>query len=316
LCRLALQRTIPRIVLPQNTDLNLVRVFLAVYDKASVTRAAEHLCLVLPTVSYALGKLRELFDDPLFERTVSGMRPTDGGELVYGDFRDAMALIEHAVDSNRVFVPENSRRVFRLSMSDIGELVFLPPLLERLSSIAPQVQLEIVPVAMEQIPEMLASSRLDAAIGNLTGLRAGCTMRVPLFREHYVCLQNLRAAGKAKTLSLERFISTRHVLVSSPFTGHRMVEDALREHGVLRHIAAKTMNFTGLPGLLMRTDLIAVVPSRAATVFQAYGPLSVMAPPIEIPDFEVTLHWHERQQNVAAATWLRDLIVNTLRDPK
>jgi DNA-binding transcriptional LysR family regulator len=303
-------------VLPQNTDLNLVRVFLAIYDKGSVTRAADHLCLTQPTVSYALGKLRELFDDPLFERTASGMRPTDGGARAYGDFSGAMALIERAVESNRVFVAEESRRIFRLSMSDIGELVFLPPLLERLSAIAPHVQLEIVPVAVEQIPEMLAANRLDAAIGNLTGIRPGSTMRAALFRERYVCLMNANDSRVASgnTLSLDTFNAARHVLVSSPFTGHRMIEDALREHGIVRQIAAKTVNFTGLPGLLARTDLIAVLPSRVASVFQHYGPLRMLEPPIALPDFEVTLHWHERQQNVAATAWLRELLFNTLHE--
>jgi DNA-binding transcriptional LysR family regulator len=301
-------------VLPTNIDLNLVKVFLAIYDEGSVTRAAQRLCLTQPTVSYSLAKLRELFDDPLFERTPSGMRPTESGERIYGDFCGALALVEHAVDSNKVFVAAESQRRFRLSMSDIGELVFLPPLLERLSAEAPHVALEVVPTVVEAIPEMLASGRLDAAIGNLAGVRLGSTTRTSLFRERYVCLLSRHSSSIGDQMTLDAFTAARHVVVSSPFTGHRMIEEALREHGLAQHITAKIANFTGLPGLLARTNLVAIVPSRVGKVFLTYGPLRVLEIPIEMPTFDVTLHWHTRQHNVAATAWLRDVILETLHE--
>ena len=301
-------------MLPTNIDLNLVKVFLAIYDKGSVTRAAQHLCLTQPTVSYSLAKLRELFDDPLFERTPGGMRPTESGERIYSDFCGALALVEHAVDSNKVFVAAKSQRRFRVSMSDIGELVFLPPLLERLSAEAPHVTLEVMPTAVESIPEMLASGRLDAAIGNLAAIRLGSTMRAPLFKERYVCLLSRHANSIGDEMTLHAFTTARHVVVSSPFTGHRMIEDALRERGLAQQITAKLANFTGLPGLLARTDLVAIVPTRVARVFQTYSPLRVLELPIEIPTFDVTLHWHARQHNVAATAWLRDVILETLHE--
>src|SRR5579859_2613039 len=57
-------------------DLNLLRVFQAIVEERSLTRAGERLALSQPAVSYSLGRLRTLFDDPLFVRTRSGMQPT------------------------------------------------------------------------------------------------------------------------------------------------------------------------------------------------------------------------------------------------
>jgi hypothetical protein len=57
-------------------DLNLLRVFQVVLDERGLTRAAQQLRLAQPAVSYALGRLRSLFDDPLFVRASEGMQPT------------------------------------------------------------------------------------------------------------------------------------------------------------------------------------------------------------------------------------------------
>ncbi len=50
-------------------DLNLIRTFVTLYEAGSVTLAAERLFVTQPSVSYALARLRELFDDALFTRT-------------------------------------------------------------------------------------------------------------------------------------------------------------------------------------------------------------------------------------------------------
>jgi DNA-binding transcriptional LysR family regulator len=303
-----------RTVLPQNVDLNLLRVFLAIYEQGSLTRAADHLCLTQPTVSYALAKLRVLFDDSLFKRTPRGVEPTETGTRAYRDISAALTLVEHAVSANRSFDPAQSQRRFRISMSDIGELVFLPLLLERLCVDAPNAQLEVVPVPVEQVPDMLATGRLDAAIGYLPGIPAGSTVSESLFKEHYVCLMNAKAGPKGDAMTIKDFIAVRHVLVSSPITGHRMVEDVLREHDVMRQIVVQTTNFTGLPGLLARTDLVAVLPSRVAKVFQGYAVLRILDMPIDIPQFDVRMHWHAERENFAASVWLRHLVIDAMRE--
>ena len=59
-----------------HVDLNLLRVFNAIIEERSLTRAGQRLALSQPAVSYSLGRLRTLFDDPLFIRTRVGMQPT------------------------------------------------------------------------------------------------------------------------------------------------------------------------------------------------------------------------------------------------
>jgi len=59
-----------------DVDLNLLRLFDAVYRARSVSRAAERLGLTQPAASQGLTRLRTLLGDPLFMRAPGGVKPT------------------------------------------------------------------------------------------------------------------------------------------------------------------------------------------------------------------------------------------------
>ncbi len=112
-------------------DLNLLRVFDAIVTEGSVTVAGERIGLSQPAMSNALSRLRQLFGDPLFVRTPRGMRPTPFAQQLARPVRDALRLIQTALQQQAGFEPASSSNTFRFWMSDIGEMVFLPGLLER-----------------------------------------------------------------------------------------------------------------------------------------------------------------------------------------
>ncbi len=57
-------------------DLNLLPVLEVLLEEQSVTGAARRLHLSQSAVSKQLNRLRELFNDPLFERSAFGLKPT------------------------------------------------------------------------------------------------------------------------------------------------------------------------------------------------------------------------------------------------
>src|ERR671937_126143 len=114
----------------KDLDLNLLRTFDAVLQERSVTAAAGRLGLTQPAVSNALARLRDLFEDPLFVRTPSGMDATPFGRELGEPVRQALALLESALAHGPGFDPPTSTRAFRFYMSDIGQVEFLPPLVE------------------------------------------------------------------------------------------------------------------------------------------------------------------------------------------
>lgn len=288
-------------------DLNLLRVFDAIATEGSVTVAGERIGLSQPAMSNALARLRTLFGDPLFVRTPRGMRPTPFAQQLAQPVREALRLVQATLQQQAGFEPRSSARSFRLYMSDIGEMVFLPGLLERVKVEAPGVKIEVAQLPIKEIHAALEGGELDLAVGNLPGLRIGIR-RERLFREHYVCMLRSDHPGIGAKISRKQFCEAAHLLVSSAGTGHQVIEETFAKTGLNARIAARVPHFLVVPMILARTDLVVTLPSRVADVFARLGDFKVLALPLEMPSFEVRLHWHERFHQDPANHWLREVM--------
>ncbi|CAM5518774.1 LysR family transcriptional regulator [Eoetvoesiella caeni] len=295
-------------------DLNLMRVFRAIYEESSLTTVADQLGLSQPAISYSLARLRTLLDDPLFVRTRNGMQPTAAAQRLAQPIGQALDLLNDALQGHRKFDPATARRVFRLSMSDLGEMVFLPPLCEYLAQHAPGIRLEVDPVSMETLPEALRNGDIDLAIGNLASLKA-YTRYVTLFHEEYACM--LRAdhpyAARSK-LTLDNFLALSHVFVSSTSNAHHFFENALLEQGIHRNIALQVPHFTVVPDILQRSDMICSIPHRVARQFNRHKEFKIFPLPMPVPPSDVAVHWHDRFSPDGSNRWLRELVLELLQE--
>ena len=291
----------------QDIDLNLLRVFDAVLHERGVTPAAARLGLTQPAVSNALARLRGVFGDPLFLRTPGGMDPTPFARGLAEPVRQALALLESALAHGPGFDPATSTRAFRFYMSDLGQIEFLPPLVERAQRVAPGVRLEAVALEVEDIGDALAAGSLDLAVGFLPGLGPP-VRRQALFRDPYVCLMRADHPFAGRNLTRKMFLSASHALVSYK-GGHRVIEEALERAGHARKIALRVPHFTVVPMVLERSDLILTLPLRIARVYERQGRFKFLPPPVPIPPADVAAHWHERFERDPGNRWLREMIM-------
>src|SRR5690242_7841396 len=289
----------------RDVDLNLLRVFDAVLRDGGVTPAAATLRLTQPAVSNALSRLRKVFGDALFIRTPAGMEATPFARELAEPVRQALALLESALAHGPGFDPASAARAFRFYMSDVGQVEFLPPLVERVQREAPGVRLEAVALDVDDIGAALAAGGLDLAIGFLPGLGPPVRRR-SLFRDPYVCL--MRADHPIRSLTRKRFLEASHALVTYR-GGHRVIEEALERAGLARKIALRVPHFTVVPMVLESTDLILTLPARVARVFERRGAFKSLPPPLAIPPAEVAVHWHERFEADPGNRWLRERVI-------
>ena len=288
-------------------DLNLLRAFDAIATEGSVTIAGERIGLSQPAMSNALARLRQLFDDPLFVRTPRGMRPTPFAQQLAQPVREALRLIQGALQQHAGFDPRSSGNTFRFYMSDIGEMVFLPGLLERVKRDAPGIKIEVVRIPIKDVHTALEAGELDLAVGFLPGLTTGM-LQQPLFREHYVCMLRADHPLIGAKVSAKQFREAAHVVVSYAGTGHQVIEETFLAEGLGERIAVRVPHFLVVPMILARTDLIVTVPSRVAAVFARLGNFKVLKLPLPMPSFEVRLHWHQRYNQDPANRWLRGVM--------
>ena len=114
-------------------DLNLFIVFATIYDEGSVTRASQKLNLTQPAISHALGRLRLLFDDPLFERQGHAMVSTPLARSIIEPVRHSLRGFEVTLNKLDRFDPATSQKQFNLGLRDVLESNVLPPLVKRVT---------------------------------------------------------------------------------------------------------------------------------------------------------------------------------------
>lgn len=293
-------------------DLNLLRVFDALFRARRVAPAAAAVGLTQPAFSNALARLRRQLDDELFTRTPSGMQPTAHAEHIAPAIADALTRLETHLVRPSAFDPARSDRVFRVAMTDIGEIYFLPSLLAALQREAPQVGIATVRHSVREgaldLREALAGGSVDLAVGWLPDLGAGVFQR-RLFEQRYVCLMSARHPLAGARLTQARFLKARHAAVASEGTGHGRVETLMRRLGVRRLVSLQLPHFVAVPHIVAGTDLLVTVPEALAERVAGPFGLVVREHPIALPRFPVSLFWHRRAHQDAGQRWLRERFV-------
>ena len=289
-------------------DLNLMRTLVMLYETGSVTQAAEQLHVTQPSISYALNRLRDLFDDRLFVRTARGMEPTTVARQLYPSLKEALRQINDTIDGSRHFTPERCKLRFRLALTDLGEMSLLPAILKSFYAQAPQAELEVVPLEIDKAREWLTAGKVNAVICSRTLGGAGIDKHV-LLEDRYVCLLD-QQGSPADDLSLERFIHGRHVSIASS-SGHGLVEEVLTQRGIERKVSLSLSHFSVLPQVLQGSDLIAILPLQIAARF-ADARLKVHELPFAVPGFDVVLHWHAQPRSAAPQRWFCATVIDAV----
>lgn len=297
----------------RDIDLNLLVILDQLIKLRRVARVAEQLGLSQPAVSNALARLRRLLDDPLFTRTPSGMQPTPlAGQLAEPVAR-ALELLHGALNRRDAFTPAASERVFTLGMTDIGEIYFLPTLMDALARTAPGVSISTVRNAAVKLREEMEAGHVDLAIGLLPQLKAGFFQR-RLFTQRYVCLfrRGHRLAKRGPTLA--DFAAAEQVVVVSAGTGHGRVDELLDRAGVRRTVRLRVPHFVAVGHILQNTDMIATVPERLAQALAEPFGLAMAPHPAKLPEIAINLFWHAKVHKDPANQWLRSLVFETFAD--
>src|SRR5512139_1492565 len=163
-------------------DLNLFRLFLAIYRSGSITRAAGELRLTQPAVSNALARLREALGDPLFVRSGRGVAPTPRARAMADEVARALTLLGEAASPGRSFEPATAAHRFRVGMHEVVEAALLPRLAEAVFAEAPGISIQTVRIQRRELGRELASGELDLAIDVATPVSEEIRQKV-VFRD-------------------------------------------------------------------------------------------------------------------------------------
>jgi DNA-binding transcriptional LysR family regulator len=295
-------------------DLNLLLVFHHLLREKRVSAVATVLGMSQPAVSSALGRLRASLGDELFLRTQHGMAPTPYALQLAEPVAAALDGLQQALNVRASFDPATSQRSFTLAMTDVGEMYFLPVLMDALAGAAPGVTLNVVAVTSASLGADMASGRTDLALGLLPQLQAGFFQQA-LFRQPYVCLMREgHPLATADALTLSEFAAASHVRVIAAGTGHGRVDEALERQGLQRRIRLTVPHYVALGDVLGHSDLIATVPERFAQRVTRPFALTTRALPLAVDGSVIHQFWHARLHKDPGHKWLRTLVAQCFGD--
>jgi DNA-binding transcriptional LysR family regulator len=292
-------------------DLNLLIVFDVLMREHSLTRAGRRLGLSQPATSHALARLRRMLDDDLFVRTPEGMQPTARAEQMAEPVRSALHALSITLEPE-AFDPASAVRDFNVAVNNHAARAIVPTLIRDVADVAPHVTLDIRPIGIANLTDVLDAGTADVAIGTLIegGDRFRC---VRIMDDDYaVLLDRDHPAATEPLLSAELFAAIPHVAITSTGDDTHFIDEALEQRGLVRRIATR-VPFLSLVLVLVNSNLLAVVPRRVAIDLTRICPLVVKELPFRSPRIALSMIWHRRVENHAAHRWLRDRIRYSVR---
>lgn len=297
----------------KDIDLNLLLVFHQLLMERRVNAVADKLGLSQPAVSNALNRLRRLLGDELFLRTAKGMEPTPYAAQLAEPIAYALTTIHSSLNQRASFDPASSDRKFSLGITDIGEIYFMPKLMQKLADVAPGVSVSTVRNTAVNLRDEMESGHVDLAVGLLPQLSTGFFQRA-LFKQRYVCMFRAGHPLDRPTLSLKDFESAQHVTVISAGTGHAKVDEYIERKGVRRNIKLTVPHFVAVGHIVANTDMIATVPERYAAESAKPFDLKYVTHPLPMPEIGINVFWHAKYHKEPGNQWLRGVLFDMFAD--
>ncbi|MCP3381028.1 LysR family transcriptional regulator [Bradyrhizobium sp. CCGUVB4N] len=292
-------------------DLNLLTALDALLREANVSRAAMRIGLSQPATSHALQRLRDIFGDPLLVRTGARMELTPRAQAL-------RAPLAQALDQVRgLFVPDEfdaarSERAFRLMMPDLAVELLMPPLMEKVTRLAPNVRIDVVPWRGSAIfhADFARTIDLVISIGNaFKGFH-----RQLLYTDIDALAVRRGHPMAAKLKRRETFLAARHVGVIIRGASEDLIDIWLRTKGIERHISLVVSGYLEALHVAARTDLVAFVPRRLIAALSKQLGLVTVTPPLDPGIDEQFLFYPTRAQMDPGSIWLRRLMLETGRE--
>lgn len=111
-------------------DLNLFYVFDAIYTTGSVKSAAEKLNVSPPAISHSLGKLRDIYKDPLFVRDGKGLKRTVFADGLHIKIKESLSLLVNSQNLLVDFDIKKDNKIFKIGTDSDLDLLFYNKLLK------------------------------------------------------------------------------------------------------------------------------------------------------------------------------------------
>ena len=149
-----------------NTDYNLYKIFLYLYEEKSISKTANRLYVSQPAISYSLKELENQLGYTLFYRSSKGIEPTLEAKELYSYISTAFNILQDAEEHIKNLNSLNIGCIRIGTPSHIG-IFYLSNYIADFRKIYPGIKFEIVCKSTSDMVEMLETRKLDIIVDTL-----------------------------------------------------------------------------------------------------------------------------------------------------
>jgi DNA-binding transcriptional LysR family regulator len=291
-------------------DLNLLVALDALLKEASVSRAAMRIGLSQPAASHALQRLRDVIGDPLLVRTGARMELTPRAQALRAPLAQTLDQVRGLFTPDE-FDASQSERHFRLMMPDLAVELLVPPLMEKVTRLAPGVTIDVVPWRGPAIFTAEFARTIDLVISIGDAFKGFHRQRLYIDSDALAVRRNHPVGVKLK--KREAFLGARHVAVVIRGQNEDLIDRWLHTKGIERRIALVVPGYIEALHVTARTDLVAFVPRRLIAALATQLSLKIVTPPFDPGIDEQHMFYPTRAQFDPGSIWLRKLMLETGR---
>src|ERR1700704_5040232 len=187
----------------------------------------------------------------------------------------------------------------------------MPPLMQKITTRAPNVRLDIVPWRGPAIITAEFARTIDLVISIGDAFKGFHRQRLYTDRDA-LAVRRGHPVG-AKLGRRDVFLDARHVAVVIRGQNIDLIDDWLRTKGIERRIALVVPGYIEALHIVARTDLVAFVPSRLISALAKPLSLTTVTPPLDPGIDEQFMFTPTRAQFDPGSIWLRNLMLETGR---
>jgi DNA-binding transcriptional LysR family regulator len=290
-------------------NLNLLVVLHSLLQTHNVTQTSEALFVTQSTISNALNKLRDTFDDELFIRTPKGMIPTARALSLEPQINRIIEEINITLYQPAAFDPMKAELTLTLAIADFAEYLLLPSLTHYLQKAAPKIKLVVQSLSLLDELSIKENHKIDLAIGCCYEKPAHHDSEV-ILTDHAVCIGcQKNPIFKKQTISEKAYLNAEHIAAYYGNNPKDNITDVfLKQNGKSREVDLWLPSIITSMHLLADSPYILSATEKLAKKFCEHNPLSYRKLPFLAIPGELVQMWHLRFAKSPVHCWLRDVI--------
>ncbi|MDF2155376.1 LysR family transcriptional regulator [Vibrio sp. CAU 1672] len=285
-------------------DLNLLKVFLAVYRHRSITLAAEEMGLTQPGVSGLLKRLQQQLGVQLFVRSGRGIAPTHQAQELIRQIEPALIQIDNALEGIEHFTTEHARKFVVYTSEPI--MLMLLPKIEADNSLG-NVTIELHPTlpSEEKLIHSLNQQQADLAI-DFANYSAPSFFSENLFRDDICIIARKDHPRLHSSISLEQFYREKHVTLKMRREDAYLADYYTEERMGERTVAAECDSLVSQMSMVSNSNCVAIVVTSLARLFAEKLGIQVLDAPFTNIPITYRLMVHNRMRHSPSNRWLRE----------